>query len=46
MSEYIFGTGPNHLAKRADTIAQRHGARLVNYTDAPCNCGHGCPPHT
>lgn len=31
--EYLFGTGEGHLPERADHIAQRHGATLVNFTD-------------
>jgi hypothetical protein len=46
MSEYMFGLGPGWLPDEADDIAKKHGAGLVNYTDAQCNCGHGCPPHT
>lgn len=33
MSEYFFCLGPGHLPKRADTIARKHGAYLVNYTE-------------
>ena len=46
MSEYFFGLGSGWLPKRADAIARKHGAELVNYTDAQCQCGHGCSPHT
>lgn len=42
MSEYLFGLGPGHMPKRADKIARKHGAGLVNYTDPGCSCGHGC----
>lgn len=45
MSEYMFGSGKGHLPAKADKIAGKHGASLVNYTDAACLCGHGCPPH-
>lgn len=45
MSEHFFGLGQGWLPKKADKIAQKHGATLVNYTDAQCNCGYGCPPH-
>lgn len=30
---YLFGLGKGHLGKRAATIAKRHGAELVNYTE-------------
>jgi len=30
---FLFGLGPGHLAARADKIARRHDARLVNYTE-------------
>ena len=33
MSEYFFGLGPGHLPRRADRVARRHGAWLVNYTE-------------
>jgi hypothetical protein len=33
MSEHFFGLGPGHLPKRADAIAGKHGAYLVNYTE-------------
>jgi hypothetical protein len=46
MSEHMFGLGPGWLPKRADKIAAAHDATLVNYTDAQCNCGHGCAPYT
>ena len=46
MSEYFFGLGPGWLPKRADKIARKHGAYLVNYTDAQCSCGYGCRPYT
>ena len=47
MSEHMFGGGPGHLSRRADRIAKRHGAVLVNHTDPGCRCGYGhvrdCP---
>jgi hypothetical protein len=46
MSEYFFGLGPGWLPKRADKIARKFDAYLVNYTDAQCNCGYGCRPYT
>jgi hypothetical protein len=46
MSEHTFGLGPDWLGKKANEIARKHGATLVNYTDAQCNCGRGCRPHT
>lgn len=46
MSEHLFGLGDGHLSERAEEIAAEHDATLVNYTDAPCNCGYGCRPHT
>ena len=33
MSDFQFGMGSGHLPKKADTIARKHGARLVNYTE-------------
>lgn len=33
MSEYFFGLGPGWLPAKADRIAQKHGAVLVNYTE-------------
>lgn len=45
-SEYLFGLRKGHLPERADETARRHGAVLVNFTDAEDNCGHGCAPHT
>lgn len=42
MNEYFFGLGPGWLPKKADKIARKHEARLVNYTDPQCTCGHGC----
>jgi hypothetical protein len=33
MSEHFFGLGPGHLPKRADNIAGKHGAYLVNHTE-------------
>lgn len=32
MGEHLFGYGSGHLPKRADKLAAKHGARLVNYT--------------
>lgn len=42
---YMFGLGPGWLGKDVDTIARKHDAELVNYTDPQCTCGHGCSPH-
>ena len=42
MSEYMFGLGNGWLPKRADQIARKHNAYLVNYTDPQCKCGRGC----
>ncbi len=42
MSEFMFLVGKGHLGKRADQIARKHGAYLVNYTDPGCGCGYGC----
>lgn len=42
MSDYQFGLGRGHLPKKANTIASKHGAALVNYTDPGCSCGYGC----
>jgi hypothetical protein len=33
MSDFMFGMGDGHLPKKAAKIAERHGARLVNYTE-------------
>ena len=43
---FMFGGGPGWLPKLADLVAQKHGATLVNYTDAQCNCGSGHKPYT
>ncbi len=43
---YMFGLGPGWLPSKVEKIAQAHGAELVNYTDASCNCGYGCSPYT
>jgi hypothetical protein len=42
----IFGQGKGHLGARAERIAARDGAALINYTDPQCNCGRRCRPHT
>lgn len=42
MNEYYFGVGKGHLGRRADKIAAKHGATLVNHTDPGCRCGYGC----
>ena len=42
MSEYMFGLGVGHLSRRADKIARRHGAILINYCEPGCKCGYGC----
>jgi len=43
MSEhYSFGFDSGHLPARADKIARKYGARLVNFTFPGCSCGHGC----
>lgn len=42
MSEYQFLCGHGHLPRKAASIAKKHGAHLVNYTDPGCSCGHGC----
>ncbi len=46
MSEYMFGLGGGWLGAKAEAIARKHGAELVNYIDSYCACGHGCNPHT
>ncbi len=33
MSEHFFGLGPGHLSRKAGQIAEKHGARLTNYTE-------------
>jgi hypothetical protein len=43
---HFFGLGPGYLPQKYARIARKHGANLVNYTDAECNCGYGCRPHT
>lgn len=30
---YLFLLGGGHLPRKADLVARRHGARLVNYTE-------------
>jgi hypothetical protein len=44
--EYYFGLGRGWLSARADRIARKHGASLVNHTDDRCNCGYNCRPGT
>jgi hypothetical protein len=46
MNEHLFGLGDGWLPKKADTIARKHGARLVNHTDPQCKCGRNCPTGT
>lgn len=41
---FMFLLGDGHLSKKADQIARKHEARLVNYNDPGCKCGYGCPP--
>ena len=40
--------GANHvkLTKEQYTWLNNNEIELVNYTDATCNCGYGCQPHT
>jgi len=45
-NEFHFGLGDGHLPKRAAKVAVKHGATLVNHTDAQCKCGYGCRPHS
>lgn len=45
MSEYMFGCGDGWLPKRADKIARKHDAYLVNHTEPQCRCGYGCRPY-
>jgi hypothetical protein len=33
MSDFMFGCGSGHLPRKANTIAKRHGAKLVNYNE-------------
>lgn len=35
MSVYLFGEHAGHLGRRADSIARRHGADHIDYTE-PC----------
>ena len=34
MGEFYFGLGGGHLPKKADRIAAKHGAFLVNFTES------------
>jgi hypothetical protein len=43
---HMFGLGTGWRSKADARIARKLGATLVNYTDASCNCGHGCRPYT
>jgi len=43
---YLFGLGRGHLGRKAEKAAKVCGVDLVNYTDAECNCGFRCRPHT
>lgn len=45
MATFSFGVGSGHLTAAQRRKAEALGADGVNYTDAQCNCGHGCPPH-
>lgn len=45
MSEYMFGTGDGWKPKRADKIARKHDAWLINSNKAQCTCGYGCAPY-
>ena len=47
MSTYNFGLHGGHLSARADKIAQRHGARHINYTDpgSGMRCGWFTKPN-
>ena len=42
MNEHLFGLGDGWLPKKADAIARKHGAVLVNHCDPGCKCGCGC----
>ena len=42
---YMFGVGKGHLGRKAERIAKKHGAQLVNYTDPGCSYGRGCQGH-
>lgn len=42
---FQFLLGDGHLSKKAATIAQKHGAKLINHTDPQCSCGRGCQPY-
>ena len=44
MSEYMFGLGKGHLSQKIAEIAEKHGAKLINYVDPGCSCGYGCSP--
>ena len=44
MSESIVLYGFGHLSPYTGEVASRHGATMVNYTDAECGCGFGCRP--
>lgn len=46
MTEYFFGLGSGWLPKKAEIIARKHDAHLVNHTDDPCKCGKGCKTGT
>ena len=43
---HMFGLGKGWLGQEYYEKSKKHGAYLVNYTDAECNCGCGCKPHT
>lgn len=40
MGDYCFGQGPGHLPEKADRIAQRHGAVLVNHIGQRAEARH------
>lgn len=45
-SEHIFGYGRGWLPRKAERIAGKHNAVLVNHSQAQCECGYGCNPYT
>jgi hypothetical protein len=44
MGEFIFGLRRGWLPKKAESIAKKHGAWLVENTDPQCTCGQDCWP--
>jgi len=45
MSDFLFGMGPGFLPRKANTIAKKHGAELVNYSEPIGRYGNSIKRH-